>query len=189
MRLLAHPAAPCGPVRHLDVDAQRGPDGQLRLAWRLEADLSQLRLPAAAAPNRADALWRHTCFEAFIAVPPSTAYCELNFSPSGEWSAYSFNGYRTGMMALHVAAPAASWRQGAGQLALHVVMPLRQLLPVDGVGDLRLALCAVIEDRSGTISYWALRHPPGKPDFHHPDGFVLELPSSNAAAGGEIEGT
>ena len=41
--------------------------------------------------------------------------------------------------------------------------------------DLKLALTAVVEDGSGRLSYWALRHAPGKPDFHHPDGFVLEF--------------
>ncbi|MBI3061386.1 MAG: hypothetical protein HYY83_05345 [Deltaproteobacteria bacterium] len=29
--------------------------------------------------------------------------------------------------------------------------------------------------QDGTISYWALKHPPGKPDFHHPDAFALEI--------------
>jgi hypothetical protein len=33
----------------------------------------------------------------------------------------------------------------------------------------------VIEDQSGGVSYWALAHPPGKPDFHHADGFALEF--------------
>jgi hypothetical protein len=33
----------------------------------------------------------------------------------------------------------------------------------------------VIEETNGAKSYWALKHPPGKPDFHHADGFVLEL--------------
>ena len=33
----------------------------------------------------------------------------------------------------------------------------------------------VIEEEDGTISYWALRHAAGKPDFHHPDGFAMEL--------------
>ena len=32
---------------------------------------SSLRVPAAAPPARADGLWRHTCFEAFIAAPGS----------------------------------------------------------------------------------------------------------------------
>jgi hypothetical protein len=39
----------------------------------------------------------------------------------------------------------------------------------------RLGLSAVIEDAKGGISYWALTHPPGKPDFHHADGFACEF--------------
>jgi len=33
----------------------------------------------------------------------------------------------------------------------------------------------VIEEAAGTLSYWALCHPPGRPDFHHSDNFVLEI--------------
>jgi hypothetical protein len=33
----------------------------------------------------------------------------------------------------------------------------------------------VIEDIGGGRSYWALAHPAGKPDFHHADGFTIEL--------------
>jgi hypothetical protein len=46
-------------------------------------------------------------------------------------------------------------------------------LPADA--PWRLGLSAVIEDRSGQKSYWALAHPPGRPDFHHEDCFALEL--------------
>jgi len=52
---------------------------------------------------------------------------------------------------------------------MRVVIPLRP-------GAMRLALSAVIEEERGRLSYWALRHPPGKPDFHHPDAFALALP-------------
>jgi hypothetical protein len=38
-----------------------------------------------------------------------------------------------------------------------------------------LAISAVIEETNGTKSYWALAHPPGAPDFHHPDCFTLQL--------------
>jgi len=41
--------------------------------------------------------------------------------------------------------------------------------------SLSLALSAIVEDDSGKLSYWALRHPPGEPDFHHPDAFALEI--------------
>jgi hypothetical protein len=41
----------------------------------------------------------------------------------------------------------------------------------------------VIETLDGSLSYWALRHPPGKPDFHHSESFALELePVLRAAA-------
>ena len=39
----------------------------------------------------------------------------------------------------------------------------------------RLGLSALIEDTSGRKSYWALAHPPGKPDFHHADCFAHEF--------------
>jgi hypothetical protein len=42
----------------------------------------------------------------------------------------------------------------------------------------RLGLTAVIEEADGTRSFWALAHPPGEPDFHHPDCILLELPSA-----------
>jgi hypothetical protein len=40
---------------------------------------------------------------------------------------------------------------------------------------LHLGLSAVLEATNGDKSYWALAHPPGKPDFHHADCFALEL--------------
>ena len=45
---------------------------------------------------------------------------------------------------------------------------------------LRIALSAVIEEIDGTKSYWALRHPPGPPDFHHRDCFALTLGAPDA---------
>lgn len=46
----------------------------------------------------------------------------------------------------------------------------------EGAGPWEASLSAVIEEADGTISYWALAHPSDKPDFHHPDSFVLDLP-------------
>ena len=39
----------------------------------------------------------------------------------------------------------------------------------------QLAVTAVIEETNGRRSYWSLKHPRGKPDFHHSDGFALEI--------------
>jgi hypothetical protein len=48
-------------------------------------------------PQRADELWKTTCFELFLSVSGQGDYYELNFSPSGNWNAYHFDSYREGM--------------------------------------------------------------------------------------------
>ncbi len=182
MRLLVHPATPSALVKRIEVDAARQGGSSLHLSYRLDADLAQLRLPMSVTPARADDLWRHTCFEVFISIPGSPSYSELNFSPSGQWAAYTFTGRRTGMRAANLQVPpSAAWRRTAGRLELNVEIDLDGPLSVSGGKAVRLALSAVIEEESGTISYWALRHPGQQPDFHHPEGFVLDLPGDEPA--------
>jgi hypothetical protein len=86
------------------------------------------------------------------------------------WAAYGFDGYRTGMTALAEATPQLAVQEHAAGLALQATI-------ATGCGGVRgrLALAAVLESRDGTLSYWALRHPAGRPDFHHPEGFELEF--------------
>jgi hypothetical protein len=132
--------------------------------------IGALRLPPAAASVRADELWRHTCFEAFVRPVGGEGYYELNFAPSTGWAAYRFSGYRTGMTnAEESVAPII------GVVASAERFELQASLELPNLGAWRLGLSAVIEDMSGEKSYWALAHPSGKPDFHHLDAFALEL--------------
>ena len=153
----------------------------MRFRYVLDADLGALRIPASRTPRQADELWKHTCFEAFVAGPsPGDAeYRELNFSPSTEWAAYSFNSYRKGMTAVALpSAPRIEVTRSGTQLVLEARMRAQGLLPeawrAPGA-TLRIALSAVLEDESGRIAYWALKHAPDKPDFHHAAGFILEV--------------
>lgn len=175
MQLLPHSGQAHPHVQGFELEASRKANGALALGFRLKADLGHWHVPKIKAPLRADGLWRHTCFEAFIAMPGSDAYCELNFSPSGEWAAYAFTGYRAGMTVLELPGPPeARWTRGDNSLELAVVLELPAFFR--HAGPLRLGASAVLEAQSGTISYWALRHPAGQPDFHHPESFVWELP-------------
>ena len=167
-----------GPVRALVASAEREGEGALRFRYQLDADLSAVRIPATSTPRQTDELWKHTCFEAFIACSPRTdAYCELNFSPSTEWAVYSFESYRAGMVALAV-APRIDVTRAGSQLLVDARIDMRGLLPERWQAPdmkLSIALSAVIEDDSGRIFYWALKHAPDKPDFHHAAGFILEV--------------
>lgn len=166
VRLRPHPTTPCAAVTDLTVAVE--PAAELRLAFALRGDLAALAIPAPAAPGVADELWRHTCFEIFAAPDDGERYVEFNFSPSGQWAAYAFAAYRQRVEpAPRSPAPALSWRRAADHLLLTAAVPLP--------APRRLGLAAVIETGAGGLSYWALRHPAARPDFHHADGFALRL--------------
>jgi hypothetical protein len=169
--LSCHPQSACASVRAISGQA-RLVDGALALTFALAADMARLRMPAPAPPRAADELWRHTCFEAFIAGQGSAAYHEFNFSPSGEWAAYAFGGYRERSVPPPAFDPRIAVRRTPHALELEAVIAAA-VLPQPGV--LRLGMCAVIEDQQGELTYWALRHAAGKPDFHHTDSFALAI--------------
>ena len=163
--LKLHPDSCCDAVTGIGVKAVRAPGGELSLRYVVSGRIGDLLLPTLAAPARADGLWQHTCFEAF--VREGEGYSEFNFSPSMQWAAYRFDAYRAGMRPAHE-APHIEIVSGHDSFALHASLTMPD-------GLLRLGLAAVIEEANGQLSYWALAHPPGKPDFHHSDCFGLEL--------------
>ncbi len=174
--LTCHPATPTDAVRGMSARVSRNP-GRLAVSYLVDGDLDRLRVPAPRAPCAADRLWEHTCCEIFIARKGAPAYHEYNFSPSGEWAAYFFESYRVRRAdepQPALSRPTITVHGGSGAFELDAVISLDGLAPPPGA-PLALALSAVIEDGEGKLSYWALRHPSGKPDFHHPDAFALEL--------------
>lgn len=145
----------------MSADLRRGPS---MLVYRVTGDLL---MGEAAAPERADGLWQRTCFELFVWPVGNPGYFEFNFAPSTQWAAYTLEGYRAGLAGLAIAAPAIERLEDG----------VRVSVDLSGLpdGHWRLGISAVIEESDGTLSYWALAHPPGKADFHDPACFVLTV--------------
>jgi hypothetical protein len=169
--LRLHPDSHCAAATRIEADIARPRAGGLILSYVVSGRISGLRMPPVVAAARADGLWRHTCFEAFVRPSTGPAYCEFNFSPSTQWAAYRFSGYRSEMrVAAEIAAPRIEVRSDEATFTLQAALEL------DGLSSpLHLGLSAVLEETNGHKSYWALAHPPGKADFHHADCFALEL--------------
>jgi hypothetical protein len=177
--LTAHASTPNDAVRSLGVQLREQEPGILVFRYSLEADMSRVSVPRSGRGVRADALWTHTCFEAFVAPADGPGYFEFNFSPSLDWAVYRFSAYREGMSPAEVGqGPQVSVRRRDDGLEIQSAVHLGQIADLRSTRRLRIALAAVVEDENGRLSYWGLRHPPGKPDFHHPDGFVLEVACS-----------
>ncbi len=166
-----HSDTPLQSVERIEVTIERTPAG-LSLTYRLVGQLGDLRIPPPQPTARADGLWRHTCFEAFIDVGGG-AYREFNLSPSGLWQAYDFSAYRAGGLPAAAADPGILCQLAPATLSVSATLHADDLPSASAA--MRLGLSAVIEVADASIGYWALRHPPGKPDFHHRDTFALEL--------------
>jgi hypothetical protein len=174
--LYAHPDAAGESVWGIAAEAQFTPGTSLACRYSLHGEIARVLVPRLGGGHRADGLWKHTCFEAFVAADDAPGYFEFNFSPALAWAAYRFDYYRAGMTAATLAqAPGLTVRRSGGHLELTATVYLAGLPRLSQARALRVGLAAVIEEEGGRLSYWALRHAAGNPDFHHPDGFALEL--------------
>jgi hypothetical protein len=155
----------------IDYAASLGAVATANIWFGISAPAERFVLPEGE-PVRADDLWQTTCFETFLRAGGGEGYREWNFAPSGQWAAYDFAAYREKRTDAAVTPPPyvrmednfTWWALGA-------------TIAIGAEHQWQLGLSAVIEEKDGAKSYWALAHPTGdKPDFHDPVCFAARLP-------------
>src|SRR4051812_30874706 len=183
--LQRHPDTPCDAFIAMEAELSRLAARRLLVRYFMAGDTRHIRWPDLPGPaERTDGLWRHTCFEAFLRPAGGEPYYEFNLVPSLHWAAYRFSGYRSGMEIVREVGPPrgdAASPEDRTDFAFSATLEMERLaeLPLDR--PWHLGLSAIIEEKSGRKSYWALAHPPGAPDFHHDDCFAFELPAARPA--------
>lgn len=176
LNLIAHAAAqPSDPGfkvwANIDHAGALGVVATTNIWFGIGAPASRFAIPEPVEPGRADELWQTTCFETFLRIRGEDAYREWNFAPSGEWAAYDFTSRREGKSDAEVAPPYIRVEDNLTWWALGAT------IAVDAIPGWTLGLSAILEEKDGTKSYWALAHPEGdKPDFHDPACFAAHLP-------------
>ena len=181
--LKCHPQTNSLAVHDIETRIWWTETGGLAITYALRGAIAGLRIPPLRPPRSADRLWEHTCFEAFVGVTGKADYYEFNFAPSGEWAVYAFRRYRENAPLVgEERVPEIAVRSEENSLELDAIVRLDHLPLIQPRTSLRLALSGVIEENSGMVSYWALEHPAGSPDFHHPDSFALEIEMPNVEA-------
>ncbi|WOE74108.1 DOMON-like domain-containing protein [Alterisphingorhabdus coralli] len=175
--LASHDSAPSSTVCAVKAELERKGARQIGVRYTIDADPAVLDIPDDVKAVRKDYLWKTTCCELFLRDLDGPGYCEFNFSPSTCWAAYRFDSFRSGMRDLPLGiSPIVTVQEDSRILQIDALLDFAGAeLPaqLDGAS---LGLTAVVAERDGTSSYWALTHPFPKPDFHHADGFIAELP-------------
>lgn len=144
------------------------------LEFRITGPLDQLIFPdPTLVESRRDELWKGTCLEAFFAVEtiPESSYLEINCAPNGDWNMYEFSGYRQGMKTSENSKLRLIHREST---STEVLFRLRIESPL--LGQMKWAsLTTILQLQDGSFTYWALKHPGAKPDFHNKDAFIAPL--------------
>jgi hypothetical protein len=176
LNLVPHPATPPSDPElkvwaNVEHAASLAAVATTNIWFGVGAPAERFVIPEATEPTRVDELWRTTCFEAFLRPLGDENYREWNFAPSGQWATYEFSGYRENMVAAKAdLAPYIRMEDNFTWWALGATIAV----PADT--NWEIGLSAVLEEKDGTKSYWALAHPGEKPDFHDPGCFVARLP-------------
>lgn len=172
------PGAGSLPGLKISVDIGRR-SNTLLIDYRLLGRLAELSIaPPAATPARKNELWQETCFELFLACRDFPSYWEFNLSPAGHWNVYRFSSYRQEMKEEDAFERLSfSVRSEPEALLIALELDLGAIIGAERVVE--AGVSAVIKQKGGEISYWALAHRGPKADFHRRDGFIVELESSH----------
>jgi hypothetical protein len=171
--MFPHPKSPPRLALEMESGVRRVGD-RLAVSYLILGDIDKITVPDQAGAARCNGLWKTTCFEAFVRKRADDSYLEYNFSPSGNWAAYCFDDYRANMRDLVSNRPDINVVSSSGHLQLSAEFDI----PANYDGPLRIGLSTVIEEASGNLSYWALKHTTESPDFHRRNCFVWRIPAA-----------
>ena len=152
-------------------------ENQLRVHFALTGDINSLNLPKPSkSPQRIDGLYHHTCLEIFL--KRGTQYLECNFSFSGDWCLFLFDGYRKKSL-LEAELDSKIFNidhisRSDKEASLKVSLLLNNLNFLKGQEN-QIGLSAILEHPKEILSYWALSHVAEKPDFHRSESFIVKL--------------
>lgn len=174
-RLVPHPDFP-SPDIAVSVEAARTAEGTFVIHYVVKGDVEHIRVPEPVRyASRQKNLWKHTCFEAFVAPSEFADYLEFNFAPSNAWDAFRFASYRVPGGDFPFPSPHLDVERSTGRLEMTVALDPTETSAMAVSSTWCLNFSAVIEAKDGTKSYWALAHAPGPPDFHNRACWIATL--------------
>jgi len=70
---------------------------EIKINFKILGNIKTYQFPKKEQQQRANELWKETCFELFFTRKDSDKYYEINISPTTKWNLYHFDSYREGI--------------------------------------------------------------------------------------------
>lgn len=151
---------------HTTIELQHN---KFKIEYEITADLSPYNFPKKSKQQRADELWRDTCFELFITNRSSDEYYEINTSPSTKWNAYHFQNYKEDMSESDVfSVPSIISQKLDNRYSFSFEMAFQEDIFEK---ELLVNLAIILLDRDCVRHFYSIHRREGSPDFHDRDGF------------------
>lgn len=160
-------------IESVGVELRTRPSSWL-LRYEVMGDLTNLFVPT---ERGTEPLWARTCFELFMRSPETPWYWEWNFCPSGAWNFFAMRAPRrheqpfcagnAGIEGLHWVRP----DERTACLFVKLSPPPSPLAETLWYSPekLHVSPTVILKPTAGANTYWALKHPTDKPDFHRAD--------------------
>ena len=159
------------PTIDLSVKVDRRGDF-LVLRYEMTGAIESVLMAEPEASTRRMALWETTCFECFFGVPGQDWYWEVNLSTAGHWNVFKLDNYRSGFRE-ELSIQTLSVLIDRSVCSVETELDLSLLGLEDS--EIELSVTAVIAEKLGAVSYWAVSHGGIEADFHLRNSFVIRM--------------
>ena len=156
--LRRHPDSRGFAAARVEVEVARPRADHLVLSYVVTGKMGDIRLPPVMPAARADELWQHTCFEAFVRAPSGAGVLRIQLCAVDAMGGLSVRR----LPQRHARCGRDRRARDRGAIEPRLATHCRPRWSWIGLPDLprdaswRLGLSAVIEETSGGKSYWAL---------------------------------
>ena len=118
--------------------------------------------------QRANELWKATCFELFLADSKNEGYYELNLSPSLAWNFYYLKHYRADEEEVLLASePTIQIVEDTNFYSIEFTLENFNFEIFDSCN-----LTAILLTKKDKRTFWSLKEMADTPDFHNRDYFI-----------------
>ncbi|CAA6816502.1 MAG: Unknown protein [uncultured Sulfurovum sp.] len=142
----------------------------MQITFIIKGALETYVFPQKSQPQRANELWKSTCFELFLGNSQKEAYYELNFSSSLAWNFYYLRSYRAELQELKLLSePKISVKEN--EEVFKIVFELEtETFSFKDFDSYNVA--SVLLTKEHECTFWSLKAFTDVPDFHHQDNFL-----------------